>query len=167
MKRILPCLMMLGLAAGTVGCGASSSARVAVLPKTNPQEDAVKSSAKQMYRMFLKGDVQGFCRFVAPAGLASLAHQFPKSGLTSRQICVVISAAAFKTFLDNQENHDRLRESLTGVDDIEVVITGTQARMGDQDHSTSFQKINGRWRPVMPHFSLPDNIPSSDDMVQA
>jgi len=154
-------------AALTIGCGANATLQQAAMPQPTTRTIAVKSSAKQMYRMFLKGDAQGFCRFAAPASVAHLAVQFNKSGMTAQQICVVISAAAFKTFLDDPDNHARLVESLAGVDDVEVMVNGNQAWIGDQDNNTRFQKIHGKWRPIMPSFDLPSDLSMNQDLVQA
>jgi hypothetical protein len=138
------------------------------MPKPDPQTVAVRASAKQMYRMFIKADAKGFCRFVDAGSIRELARQFSHSGMTSQQICVLISAAAIKNFLDTPGGRTRLAESLKSVEDSEILVKGNKAWMGDRDHNTSFQKSGGNWHPVMPHFSIPEQLSSSQDsLVQA
>lgn len=165
MRKTLAPLFVVITAAG---CGTTTASKPAAMPKPDQQTLAVKASARQMYRMFIRADADGFCRFVDAASIQELAGQFKKSGLSSRQICMVISAAALKNFLQDPEGRARLADSLQAVDDSEIVVKGNKAWMGDREHNTMFQKSGGKWRPVMPRFAIPDQLSGFDnDLVQA
>lgn len=126
------------------------------------QEQKVQDSARAMYRMILRQDAQGFCRFVAPASIAKLAAQFSHSDMPPKQICRLITRAAFRAYLQKPQGRQALQASITTAGNTPVVIKGHKAWFGSGQHHTQFQKVRGRWRPWMPKFGdsmSPDNPP--------
>lgn len=135
--------------------------------KQYQQEQAVKTSARTMYRMILRQDAKGFCRFVAPASIASLPTQLPSSDLSPQQACQVLSKAAFQAYLEQPGGRQALQESIRMIARSPVKIQGKQAWIGNGQHYTKFQKIGARWRPAMPRLGARTSPSQPDGTVES
>ena len=148
-----------------VGCGSNTTTITiqSVDPASdNAKQKAVRDSARHMYQLMLQGDAKKFCAFLAPSSIQGLHDRFPKSGMNSQQICVLISRAALGHYLKSPANREALQKSLKEVGGVEVAVQGKRALMGNAQHHTRFELVGKNWRPMMPQFGLGgDNYQSS------
>jgi len=147
---ILPLLLL-------VGCGgktATITIQSTSMPSDNNQVAAVRKSARKMYQLMLAGDAKAFCSFLAPSSIQDLHSKFPRSGMSSRQICLLISNAALNQYLKDPANRQAIESSLKGLGSSAIEVDGNYASMGSNRHHTRFEKVAGTWRPMMPQFGL-------------
>jgi len=147
---LLPLVLLAGCGNNTTTINIQSANPAA----DNAKQQAVRNSARRMYQLMIKGDAKNFCAFLAPASIQDLHNRFPRSGMTSSQICVLISQAALGHYLKSPANREALQKSLNQVSEAEVTVQGKRALMGNAQHHTSFELVGKNWHPMMPQFGL-------------